>query len=43
MVAKLWASQIIKGNKYFHEVPAGLKEQVKNVLINEGYEKLLEL
>lgn len=37
MIAKLWASQIIKGNKHFWQVPAGLKDVVQEILIEEGH------
>ena len=40
MIAKLWASQIILGKKSFSEVPAQLKNKVKELLINAGYEEL---
>lgn len=43
MIAKLWANKIIDGNKYFYEVPTGLKEQVRNLLIEKGHENLTEL
>ena len=40
MIAKLWANQIIIGKKSFSEVPAKLKNRVKELLINSGYEGL---
>ena len=40
MIAKLWANQIILGKKSFLEVPAKLKNKVKELLINAGYEEL---
>ena len=40
MIAKLWANQIILGKKSFLEVPAQLKNKVKELLINAGYEEL---
>ena len=36
MIAKLWAEQIINGKKTFEQVPAKLKEQVKEILIARG-------
>lgn len=43
MVARLWANQIIKGNKYFEEVPTGLKDKVRDILIAEGHEELISI
>ena len=40
MIAKLWANQIILGKKSFSEVPAQLKDMVKELLIAAGYEEL---
>lgn len=40
MIAKLWANQIILGKKSFSEVPTKLKNKVKELLINAGYEEL---
>lgn len=40
MIAKLWANQIILGKKSFSEVPARLKDKVKELLITTGYEEL---
>ena len=42
MIAKLWAEQIINGKKTFEQVPAKLKEQVKEVLIERGREDLVD-
>lgn len=39
MIARLWASQIVKGNKAFEEVPSGLREQVGNLLAADGYQE----
>ena len=36
MIAKLWAEQIMNGKKTFAQVPAKLKEQVKELLIAQG-------
>lgn len=41
MIAKLWANQIILGKKSFYEVPAQLKDKVKELLIDAGYESLV--
>jgi hypothetical protein len=38
---KLWAEQVIKGIKSFNDVPRLLKEQVKEILIKQGYEYLV--
>lgn len=43
MVAKLWANQIIKGNKIFWEVPTGLRDRVREILIEEGHGELAGL
>lgn len=40
MIAKLWANQIILGKKSFSDVPAKLKDKVKELLIAAGYEEL---
>ena len=42
MLAKLWAEQIIDGNKKFSEVPRLLKERVRAILIEKNREDLLE-
>ena len=40
MIAKLWANQIIIGKKSFSDVPVRLKNKVKELLIEAGYEEL---
>ena len=40
MIAKLWANQIVLGKKSFADVPAQLKNKVKELLIDAGYEEL---
>lgn len=42
MLAMLWANQIILGKKTFAQVPAKLKEQVREILIDAGCEYLIE-
>lgn len=42
MLAMLWANQIILGKKTFAQVPAKLKEQVREILIDAGCEDLIE-
>ena len=42
MMAMLWAQQIILGKKTFRQVPAKLKEQVREILIDSGCEDLIE-
>lgn len=42
MIAMLWANQIILGKKTFSQVPAKLKEQVRELLIDAGCEELIE-
>ena len=41
MIAKLWAKKIIAGEKIFAEVPARLKSQVKELLIEAGRSDLV--
>ena len=41
MIAVLWNQKIIVGKKTYNEVPRLLKEQVKELLIKEGYENLI--
>ena len=41
MLAFLWANQIILGKKKYSQVPAKLKEQVKEILIDAGCEDLI--
>lgn len=42
MLAMLWAIQIINGKKTFSQVPAKLKEQVREILIEAGCEDLID-
>lgn len=42
MLAFLWANQIILGKKTFKQVPAKLKEQVREILIDTGCEDLID-
>ena len=37
----LWCRQIINGHRTYQQVPAKLKESVKNQLIELGYEDLV--
>ena len=41
MMAMLWAQQIMLGKKTFSQVPAKLKEQVREMLIDSGCEDLI--
>lgn len=41
MIAKLWAEKIIAGDKTFQQVPAKLKAQVRQLLIESGHEDLI--
>lgn len=41
MMAMLWAQQIILGKKTFAQVPAKLKEQVKELLEDSGCSELV--
>ena len=41
MIAMLWASQIILGNKTFAEVPRLLKSKVQELLIEAGCGELV--
>lgn len=41
MLAMLWAIQIINGKKSFAQVPAKLKDQVREILIDAGCEDLI--
>lgn len=36
MIVELWAQKIIDGKKQFKDVPKGLKDRVKQYLINQG-------
>ena len=40
MMAMLWAQQIMLGKKSFSQVPRLLREQVKELLIDSGFEEL---
>ena len=40
-IAKIWAKNIVEGNKTFAEVPAKLKEYVKEWLVEWGKEELI--
>ena len=42
MIAMLWVNQIMIGKRTYDEVPKLLKEQVKELLIDNGYENLVE-
>lgn len=42
MMAMLWCQQIILGKKTFKQVPAKLKEQVRELLIDSGCEDLID-
>lgn len=41
MMAMLWCQQIILGKKTFAQVPAKLKAQVRELLIDSGCEDLI--
>lgn len=41
MVAMLWAQQILLGKRTYAQVPRKLKDQVKEILIDSGYEELV--
>lgn len=41
MVAMLWAQKIMLGKKTYAEVPRLLKDQVKEILIESGFENLV--
>lgn len=41
MMAMLWANQILLGKKTYDQVPRLLKSQVKELLIDAGYEDLV--
>ena len=42
MMAMLWAQQIMLGKKTFSQVPAKLKDQVRELLIDSGCGDLAE-
>ena len=41
MIAMLWAQKIMYLKKSFKDVPSGLKDQVREVLIESGCEHLI--
>ena len=41
MMAMLWAQQIMLGKKEYKDVPRLLKEKVKEILIDSGFEELV--
>lgn len=41
MMTMLWAQQILLGKKTYAQVPRLLKEKVKEILIDSGYEELV--
>lgn len=41
MIAMLWAQQIMLGKKEYKDVPRLLKEKVKEILIDSGFEELV--
>lgn len=41
MMAMLWANQIMLRKKTYEQVPRLLKKQVKEILIDAGYEELV--
>lgn len=40
-ISQLWADKIIAGEKTYAEVPAQLKDEVKEDLINKGHPELV--
>ena len=42
MLAMLWANQIILGKKTYKQVPAKLKNAVREILVDAGCEDLIE-
>ena len=40
MIAMLWAQQIMLSKKTFEDVPLLLKDRVKEILIESGFENL---
>ena len=42
MLAMLWAIQIISGKKTFAQVPAKLKDAVREILVDSGCEYLID-
>lgn len=41
MLARLWANQVIDGNKSFFDVPSKLQDAVSQLLIDNGFEELI--
>ena len=41
MMAMLWVNQIVLGKKVYADVPRLLKPKVKELLIDAGYEELV--
>ena len=41
MMALLWTNQILLGKKVYADVPRLLKQKVKELLIDAGYEELV--
>ena len=41
MMAMLWCQQIILGNKTYANVPAKLKQKVRELLVDSGCEELV--
>lgn len=41
-MAKIYATLIIKGKKTINDVPAKIRDEVRQVLIDEGYPELAE-
>lgn len=42
MMAMLWAQKIMLGKKTFADVPRLLKDKVREILVESGYEELTE-
>ena len=42
MLAKLWAMEVMNGNKTFEQVPRLLKDKVRDILIEENRQDLIE-
>lgn len=42
MVAMLWVQQIMLSKKTYADVPRLLKDKVKEILVESGYEELAE-
>ena len=42
MIALLWAQWIILGKRTFRQVPALLRAQVREILVDSGLEELIE-